>query len=136
MLSENVSDELFSFCLRSERKKSVCEALMDQSVVCGVGNYVKAEALYRAGISPWRTVDTLSDQEISDLNAAAKQILRQAYADQGASIRDYRTPDGEQGSATLQFMAYGKQEDPSGKKIIREQTPDGRTTHWCPEVQK
>jgi len=136
MLSENVDDDLFTFCMRVRSQKSICEALMDQSLVSGVGNYVKAEALYRAKISPYRIVDSLDAAEMSDLNASVKSVLRQAYADQGASIRDYRQPNGTTGQATLQFKVYGKKQDPDGNKVVKEETPDGRITHWCPDVQK
>lgn len=135
MLSENVSDDLFSFCIRSKKSKTICEALMDQATVCGVGNYVKAEALYSSKISPYRTVDSLKDEELSLLNSSIKAVLRQAYADQGASIRDYKKTDGSAGQATLRFKVYGKKSTPEGNTVIKSETPDGRTTHWCPDVQ-
>ena len=135
MLSEEVSDELFSFCIRGARGKTVCEAIMNQKNISGVGNYVKAEALYRAKINPHRIVEDLSDEEMTSLNAAIKDVLRRAYHDQGASIRDYRKVDGEAGEATLEFKVYGKKFTPDGLAVIRTETPDGRTTHWCPEVQ-
>lgn len=135
MLSEEVDDETFKCRLLLQMEKTLPEVLMNQSIISGVGNYVKAEALYRSQLSPHRTVFTLNDDDFSRLNSCIKEVLRAAYRDQGASIRDYRTVDGEAGSATLSFKAYGMKSDPEGRKIIRETTLDGRTTHWCPEVQ-
>lgn len=135
MLSENVDDELFSFCVRTQKSKAVCEALMNQSVISGVGNYVKAEALYRAKISPHRACSSLSDQELSTLNSCIKNVLHAAYESNGATMRDFKNTSGKSGEATQIFVVYGKKFDPLGNKVIREETADGRTTHWVPEVQ-
>lgn len=136
MLNEDVSYEDFSAALDKKKHWTIAKALMNQSIVCGVGNYVKAEALYRAEISPHRIVGSLSTAEMKALNVCCQIVLRQAYNGRGASIRSYRDADGNSGNATLQFMVYGKKQDPLGKEIVREKTDDGRTTHWVPSVQK
>lgn len=136
MLNENVSHEEFLRALDKKKHWTVAKALMNQSIVCGVGNYVKAEALYRSEISPHRIVGSLSTDEIKALNICCQIVLRQAYNGRGASIRTYRDADGNEGDATLQFMVYGKKQDPHGNEVIREKTDDGRTTHWVPSVQK
>ena len=135
MLNEDVTDLEFAESLDKKPHWSIAKALMHQSVVCGVGNYVKAEALYRAKLSPWRLVGSLSTSEISNLNASVKSVLRQAYADQGATIATYKNVEGEEGYASLQFMVYGKKNDPHNNQVLREKTDDGRTTHWVPSVQ-
>ena len=136
MLNENVT--LHDFCEALDQKKhwTIAKALMNQSIVCGVGNYVKAEALYRAKISPHRTVGSLSSSELAKLNDSCQVVLRQAYNSNGATIMTYRDASGNAGSASLQFMVYGKKTDPAGSEVIREKTEDGRTTHWVPAVQK
>lgn len=136
MLNESVTDEKFTESLDKKPHWTIARALMHQSVVCGVGNYVKAEALYRAQLSPWRLVGSLSTKELSALNSAVKSVLRQAYSDQGATISSYRNASGEKGSASLHFMVYGKKYDPHENSVVREKTDDGRTTHWVPSVQK
>jgi len=136
MLNEEVSFEKFAAALDRRQHWTIAKALMNQSVVCGVGNYVKAETLYRAEISPHRIIGSLSTAEIESLNTCCQAVLRQAYNDRGASIRTYRDADGNTGNATFQFRVYGKKHDPQGNEVIREQTDDGRTTHWVPSVQK
>ena len=136
LLNEDVDHERFTAAMDAKAHWTVAKALMDQSVVCGVGNYVKAEALYRAQISPNRLVGSLSTDEMKALNLSCQIVLRQAYNGRGASIRTYRDADGNVGEATLTFLVYGRQTDPHGNPVVREETADGRTTHWVPSVQK
>lgn len=135
MLSEDVTHEQFRDRLVLHPDATLAEVLMAQNVVCGVGNYVKAEALYRAGLSPHRQVITLGDDDYVRLCDAVKDVLRRAYVDGGASIRDYVQTDGSEGEATLEFKVYGRKFDPLGNPIKKEPTRDGRETHWCPAIQ-
>ena len=81
--------------------------------------------------------EDVSYEDFSEaLDICCQTVLRQAYNGRAASIRSYRDADGNSGDATLQFMVYGKKQDPLGKEIVREKTDDGRTTHWVPSVQK
>ena len=121
--------------LRRKDKKTVVEALMDQSVVSGVGNYVKAEALYLAKISPHRLVSSLTNAELCDLNAATRSVLVNSFESGGATLKSYQDFYGEAGDATQRFAVYGRKSDPAGREIIKEQTKDGRTTHWVPGIQ-
>jgi formamidopyrimidine-DNA glycosylase len=136
LLNEDVDHERFAAAMDTKAHWTVAKALMNQSVVCGVGNYVKAEALYRAQISPHRLVGSLSTEEMKALNLSCQIVLRQAYNGRGASIRTYRDADGNTGDATLTFLVYGRRTDPHGNLVVREETTDGRTTHWVPSVQK
>ena len=136
MLSENVTDEKFCEALDRKPHWTIAKAIMNQSVVCGVGNYVKAEALYRAELSPHRLVGSLSMSELQALNNSIKSVLKQAYNGKGATLQNYQNIDGENGSASLEFLVYRRKRDPCGNEIIKEETGDGRTTHWVPKIQK
>jgi formamidopyrimidine-DNA glycosylase len=136
MLSQKVSDELFSQRLRKKTKWTLAKAIMDQSVIAGVGNYVKAEALYRAQLSPHRAVTSLSADDMSRLNGAVQAVLREAYEKRGASIQTYRDVNGEEGQYNRFFRVYNQDKDPHGNQVVKEKTDDGRTTHWVPAVQK
>lgn len=136
MLSGDVSDELFIERLRAKSGWNITKALMNQSVVAGIGNYVKAETLYMAGISPHREIDDLSDDELATLNTCAQQVLSAAYDNRGATIRNYRDPDGNKGQYNRRFAVYNQTNCPQGHPVVKEKTPDGRTTHWVPNVQK
>jgi len=135
LLAEECSDELFTLNIRKKSKKTIVEALMDQSVVSGVGNYVKAEALYLSKISPHRLVSSLTDIDLQNLNLATRSVLVNSFESGGATIQSYRSFYGEVGDATQRFAVYGRKTDPEGREIIKEQTKDGRTTHWVPQVQ-
>lgn len=135
MLAEDVSDTVF---LRSIRRynKTLAEVLMDQKVVCGVGNYLKSESLYFSGLNPHRLTSTLSDEEIKNLNKVIKKVIRTSYETGGATIYTFSNFDGEKGDYTKRFAVYNQTQDPLGNKIKRETTRDGRTTFWVPGIQK
>jgi DNA-formamidopyrimidine glycosylase len=135
LLSESISDELFIERLRAKNKWSIAKALMDQSVVSGIGNYVKAESLWRARISPHSTVADIEDKRLAILKKCCQEVLVSSYSHGGASIENYRRPDGTRGQYTSQFAVYNQKEDPDGNQVIKEATADGRTTHWVPAVQ-
>ena len=108
---------------------------MDQKVLAGVGNYIKAEALYRAGISPHRVNSSLTDEELARLNKETKWVIRASYASRGARISTYELPDGSTGTYNFKFLVYRRKVDPEGHRVVREETRDKRTTHWVPERQ-
>ena len=83
MLSEPITYPEFAARLDTKSHWPICKALMDQSVVSGCGNYVKAEALYRAKISPHRLVGSLSGGEINNLMREVQAVLQEAYQANG-----------------------------------------------------
>jgi formamidopyrimidine-DNA glycosylase len=115
--------------------KTIGEVLMDQSLFAGVGNYIRAEALYEAGISPRRQCRGLANTEIKKLCEAIVRVMKDSYAHQGATILTYKDAYGAEGKYSSCFKVYGKERDPLGNKIVKENSPEGRTIHWCPSVQ-
>jgi formamidopyrimidine-DNA glycosylase len=135
ILIEDIPDSIFKSRLKKYGKKTLPEVLMDQSVISGVGNYIKAEALYLSKLSPHRIVSSLSDEEFSMLNKAISNIIRESYNTGGSTFRTYADFNGEVGTFSSYFMVYGQDKDPLGNEVKREETKDGRTTHWVPKVQ-
>ena len=119
----------------SKSKKPIGQLLMDQKIFAGVGNYIRAEALYLAKLSPWRLGKSLSVNEIKTLCDAIVQVMKESYQHQGATISTYKTVYGAEGQYSSCFKVYDQPVDPLGNKIIKETTPEGRTIHWCPTVQ-
>lgn len=109
---------------------------MDQSCVAGVGNYLKAEALYRSGISPWRQVTEMTPDEYVVLCKDVIDVATESYRSQGATISTYRTVDGSRGTTQFDFKVYSKSTCPMGHDVVRQETPEGRTSHWCQTCQK
>jgi formamidopyrimidine-DNA glycosylase len=108
---------------------------MDQSIISGVGNYIKAECLWYSRINPHALVKDLTDENLDVLQKAILYVINKSYAEQGASIKDYYSFDNESGSAVDGFVVYGKAKDYNGHNVIKETTLDKRTTHWVKERQ-
>lgn len=135
MLFEDVPDDVFAKQLMKMKNKTVCEAIMSQSVISGVGNYLKADSLWLAKISPHRKVMQLTSMEMSTLNSSIKKVIRASYQSGGATIKSYADMTGNVGQYSSRFLVYSRGTDMHGNKVVREETPDGRTTHWCPDIQ-
>ena len=105
------------------KNRNITAFLMDQSIFCGCGNYIKAEALYYAKISPLRKVKSLNDTESEMLFNGLRLIPRSVYG----IAKDYSSVYVDKNSI---LKIYGK----NGAEKIK--TPDGRMTYWDPKVQK
>jgi formamidopyrimidine-DNA glycosylase len=122
----------------SGRKAPVKAAILDQRVVAGVGNIYADEALFAAKIHPAAPAGRLSRARVARLHGAVIAALEAGIEAQGASIRDFRTPDGGYGSAQERFVAYGR----GGEPCVVCGTPLRRTvigqrgTSYCPRCQR
>jgi formamidopyrimidine-DNA glycosylase len=135
MLADNISDSLFISCLRKKNHKTISEAMMDQKVIAGVGNYIKADSLWLARISPHRKVENLTDKELSRLSESIQRVMKNSFQSGGATIRSYQNFDGSKGGYGERFLVYNRKVDPEGNEVIKEVTQDRRTTHWVPGIQ-
>jgi DNA-formamidopyrimidine glycosylase len=115
--------------------KPIGQLLMDQKLFAGVGNYIRAEALYQVQMSPWRPGSSINREEMIKLFDALAEVMKISYQHQGATIQTYVTPYGEEGKYSSCFKVYGQKQDPLGNPIKKETTPEGRTIHWCPTIQ-
>ena len=137
VLSDPPNFREFKDCLLGGKRgeKTIAENIMNQSVLSGIGNYLKAEILYDCKISPHRTCGELSDAELRRILESSVRISRLSYELGGATIRNYRNTSGEKGVYTRRFAVYNQECDPFGNEVVREVTKDKRTTHWVPELQ-
>ena len=135
MLSHDVDYRTFISRIRTKNDRIITENLMDQTIISGVGNYLKSECLYFAGISPMRTCNTMSDAELCKLNDTIKAVIRQSYKTGGATIYTFQNFDGEKGQYTSRFAVYNQKTDPKGRDVLSFTSPEGRTTFWVPEEQ-
>ena len=119
----------------SHRKIPICRALMDQKILGGVGNYIKAEALYRARISPHRICSTILAEELESLYEWTRWIMRKSLEQGGATFSTYSDMDGRAGEFPFHFHVYMRSVCPLGYPVLREETEDRRTTHWVPQIQ-
>ena len=136
VLNSEVNQDVLKRSLLKKPNKTIAENLMNQSLISGVGNYLKAEILYVCGISPHRVCSDINEKEYKLLADACHYITRLSYRMGGATLLSYRQPNGKKGLYSRRFAVYNQKYDPEGNKVIKETTKDKRTTHWVPEVQK
>jgi formamidopyrimidine-DNA glycosylase len=120
------------------RRAPIKAALLDQRTVAGLGNIYVDEALWRARVHPRQPAGTLDRDEIARVTRGIREALRAGIARQGASLRDYSTPDGRRGRMQEEFRVYGR----AGEPCFRCGTPidkiraAGRGTWYCPSCQQ
>lgn len=132
------------------RKTSIKAALLDQRIVVGVGNIYACESLYRAGISPLRKAGTVTGARVERLVPAIKQVLTEAIAAGGSSLRDHVQPSGELGYFQHAWKVYGREGEScacaqmprqgsgrarSGRAVVRRVVQGGRSTFYCAACQ-
>lgn len=135
ILSDNVTPELFAKRLLHKTNRNICEALMDQSALSGIGNYLRAEILFDSRISPWRNVTQITAKEYEVLCASTARIAKKSYESHGATIKTYRTLDDHEGEMQFAFKIYSMKTCDQDHLIQRAQDATGRTVHWCPICQ-
>ena len=122
------------------RKSPVKAVLLDQRVVAGLGNIYVCEALFRAGISPARQAARVSKTRVTALVPVIRDVLREAIAAGGSSLRDFRQADGELGYFQHTFDVYGREGAPCRTEgcgqMIRRITQSGRSSFYCLQCQR
>jgi formamidopyrimidine-DNA glycosylase len=112
------------------------QLLLNQYIVAGIGNIYACEILYDAKISPLRKGSSLKRSHIGTILKSSRRILRKAIKHGGSSINDYISPDGILGNFQKNFKVYGR----AGYKIkgceIKKVVLHGRSTFFCPDIQK
>jgi formamidopyrimidine-DNA glycosylase len=137
--SEPLEVELDRFVsLFRKRKTPIKSALLNQSLLSGVGNIYADESLFRAGIRPRRRASSLSREDLRRLYLSVQEVLKEAIALGGSSISDYVDADGEEGFFQLQHRVYGREGEPClvCKTAIKRVVLGGRSSHYCPKCQK
>jgi formamidopyrimidine-DNA glycosylase len=111
--------------------------LLDQKRVAGVGNIYADEALFRAGIHPLRLANRLSAAQCAALRDAVVTSLEAGIAAKGATIDDFRDPDGARGSFQDQFLVHRREglPCPACGRPVRKLRAAGRGTYVCERCQ-
>ena len=142
-LANNFNGPVLAAALKG-RKSPIKAALLDQSVIAGMGNIYVSEALFRAGLSPKRKSGTVQGGRAENLARAIRDVLNEAIAAGGSSLRDHRQPSGELGYFQHSFAVYGCTGqpcpgctcDPTRTGGIRRITQSGRSTFYCAAKQR
>jgi DNA-formamidopyrimidine glycosylase len=136
LLSDEITNEEWLKKIRNGRikNKKIGLFLTEQKYFSGIGNYLRAEILYDAKISPHRKLIDLSDEEALAIFDSSRRLIRESYEAQGATLATYRNPHGGKGG--FRVLIYNKKTDPLGNPVIVEDIGDKRSTYWVPAVQK
>jgi formamidopyrimidine-DNA glycosylase len=128
------------------KKTNLKAVLSDQKVVAGLGNIYVCEALYRARLAPTRGAATIADRRGGPnaralaLVAAIREVLHEAIAAGGSSLRDHRQTNGELGYFQHRFRVYDRAGErcltPSCRGKVRRIVQAGRSTFYCPVCQR
>jgi formamidopyrimidine-DNA glycosylase len=135
-LKQQFTQEYLAGLLNS-RQTPVKSVLLNQELIAGIGNMYADEALFHAKIHPLRAASSLTAKETGRLHAAIKYVLNKGIEKLGASIRNYRHPDGGQGTAHTEFAVAhrgGEQCRVCGTPIKRVVVGQ-RGTYYCPKCQ-
>jgi formamidopyrimidine-DNA glycosylase len=130
----------------ANKKTNLKAALLDQTVVAGLGNIYACEALHRALLSPKRRASTIATRtgapnaKALALVDAIKTVLNDAIKAGGSSLRDHRQTDGELGYFQHHFRVYGREAEPcvtpGCRGTVKRIVQSGRSTFFCPVCQK
>lgn len=136
-LSCDFSKEVL-FNLLHSKKTNIKSALMNNSIVVGIGNIYASEILFLSKISPFRKCCDLTIDECKLLTQNIVIVLEEAIAKGGTTIKDFSNVDGKLGYFVQELKVYGKAATPCCVcgEIIQSQVINQRNTFFCPYCQK
>lgn len=121
------------------RRTEVKRALLDQTLVSGIGNIYADEALWRAGIHGARATDRLTRGQVDDLLEHARDVMTEALAQGGTSFDSlYVNVNGQSGYFSRSLNAYGQEGEPCPRcgTPIRRESFMNRSSYSCPACQR
>lgn len=141
MGTEPLSDQFNEVVLGrmvQNRKTAIKNVLLNQNLVCGIGNIYADEALFAAGIRPDRPANSLSGLEIKRLCRAIKEVLQTSIEQRGTTFRDYRDGFNRSGNFQNYLKVYGKvgEKCPVCGQLLKRDRIGGRSSHYCEKCQK
>ena len=123
---------------RSQR--SMKNLLLDQTRVLGLGNIYAAEALFRAGVNPFKTASSLGSRRVERLHQAIRDVLRAAISGSSTRRINLESPNGFSFGEVFEdvWQVYEREGQPCFKcgTRIRRIVHGGRSTYWCPRCQR
>ncbi|MCF2871625.1 bifunctional DNA-formamidopyrimidine glycosylase/DNA-(apurinic or apyrimidinic site) lyase [Octadecabacter sp. G9-8] len=136
----NAFNEEYLIAALSGKNTPIKTALLDQRIIAGLGNIYVCEVLHRAHINPKRKAGQLSKPRVATMVPIIRDVLSEAIAAGGSSLKDYRQADGELGYFQHGFQAYDQENQPCktpdcGGAIARI-VQSGRSTFYCPKCQR
>lgn len=133
IFARNFTLDRMKLALSQVKNKMICTALMDQHIISGIGNYLRADILYVAKIYPYRLVSDLTEVDYVMLHTAILRVSQAAYKANGTTIENYKDMNGDEGHYVP--LVYGRKLT-DNNEVVQSDTVDNRTLYWVPEAQK
>ena len=131
--------ERFVENIRRHQNSMVKPAILDQSVMAGIGNIYADESLWRTGVHPETRVKNLSDKELEEICVAAGAVMKESIDSGGSTMKTYLKADGTKGNYLEKFANVFRRDGlpclRCGTDIVKLKVA-GRGTHICPKCQK
>lgn len=121
----------------SGKVQCIKTALLDQTIIAGIGNIYADESLHRARINPTRRAGELSRKELARLSREIVSVLANAIELGGSTLRNYTDANGVSGNFQNEALVYGRKDEPcrTCKSKIERIKLAGRSAHFCPRCQ-
>jgi formamidopyrimidine-DNA glycosylase len=137
-LSNAFNAEILAKLFRG-KSTNLKSALLDQRLVCGLGNIYVCEALHRAGLSPFAAAGSIYNQQFEILTREIRLVLEEALQAGGSSLRDYTQADGSLGYFQHGFKVYDREGTKCSNNtcggVIQRVAQSGRSTFYCEVCQ-
>ena len=131
--------EKFVHNIRRHQNSMIKPAILDQSVIAGIGNIYADESLWMAKIHPETRVKNLPDEKLEEICVAAAEIMQKSIDSGGSTMKNYIKADGTRGDYLEKFANVFRRDGqpcPRCNTIIQKIRVAGRGTHICPKCQK
>ncbi|MGB0903787.1 MAG: zinc finger domain-containing protein, partial [Mangrovicoccus sp.] len=136
----NQFNESYAVDRLKTRNTPIKTALLDQKFVAGLGNIYVCEVLFRAGVSPKRKAKDISSSRLAKLVPIIRDVLQEAIAAGGSSLKDFRQADGDLGYFQHAFQVYGREGEPCKKTgcggTVARISQSGRSSFYCSACQR
>lgn len=135
---DEIKDPNYLLAKFAKIKKPIKTALLDQSIIAGLGNIYADEVCYDCYLNPLKKACDLSFTDCQNIINSASKILKQAIAYGGSTIRTFQSSHGVDGKFQLEIKVYGKENCPCSRcqTLIIKTFVNKRGTHYCPNCQK
>lgn len=133
-----VNDDLYLYNKFKKVKLPIKAALLDQSILAGIGNIYADEICFACKISPFKEASLLTIEECNLIVKEASRILNEAILMGGSTIKSFQSSHGVDGLFQQRLLVYGKENQQciNCKTLIIKTFIRQRGTHYCPNCQK
>ena len=112
------------------------QILLNQTIIAGIGNIYASEILFNAKISPLKRGKDLKLYQCNMICKSSRKILKKAINSGGSTLRDFVATDGTLGNFQNNFKVYDREGKKVSGKVVKKIIQYGRSTYFCPFIQK